>query len=83
MSLGGQQSEAILPFLAYSIGLGIPFLVTTPLFGCHQAMVKKLARKSYSVKIHNWKAIDRVNIVSLVSGGLLVIIGTCSHLFQA
>ena len=39
------------------------------------AFLKKLARKSYSVKIGNWKAIDRVNIVSLVSGGLLVIMG--------
>lgn len=75
MSLGGQQSEAILPFLAYSIGLGIPFLLTALAMGRISAFLKKLARKSYSVRIGNWKAIDRVNIVSLVSGGLLVIMG--------
>ncbi|MEP6776006.1 MAG: cytochrome c biogenesis protein CcdA [Chloroflexota bacterium] len=75
MSLGGQQSEAILPFLAYSIGLGIPFLLTALAMGRISAFLKKLTRKSYSVRIGNWKAIDRVNIVSLVSGGLLVIMG--------
>jgi len=75
MSLGGKQSEAILPFLAYSIGLGIPFLLTALAMGRISAFLKRLARKSYSVRIGNWKAIDRVNIVSLVSGGLLLIMG--------
>lgn len=75
MSLGGQQGQAILPFLAYSIGLGIPFMLTALAMGRISAFLKKLTRKSYSVRIGNWKAIDRVNIVSLVSGGLLVIMG--------
>jgi cytochrome c-type biogenesis protein len=75
MSLGGQQGQAILPFLAYSIGLGIPFMLTALAMGRISSFLKKLTRKSYSVRIGNWKAIDRVNIVSLVSGGLLVFMG--------
>jgi cytochrome c-type biogenesis protein len=75
MSLGGRQAEAIVPFLAYSVGLGIPFLLTALAMGRISAALKKLTRRSYTVKIGNWKAIDRVNIVSLVSGGLLVVMG--------
>jgi cytochrome c-type biogenesis protein len=75
MSISGQQSEAIVPFLAYSVGLGIPFLLTAMAMGRISAFLKKLTRRSYSVKIGKWTAIDRVNIVSLISGGLLVIMG--------
>lgn len=75
MSIGGQQSEAVLPFLAYSFGLGIPFLLTAMAMGRISAGLKKLTRRSYTVKIGTWTAIDRVNIVSLVSGGLLVAMG--------
>ena len=75
MSIGGQQGQAIVPFLAYSIGLGIPFMLTALAMGRISSFLKKLTRKSYSVRIGNWKAIDRVNIVSLVSGGLLVFMG--------
>ena len=75
MSLGGQQGQAVLPFLAYSIGLGVPFMLTALAMGRISSFLKKLTRKSYSVRIGNWKAIDRVNVVSLVSGGLLVIMG--------
>ena len=74
MSLGGQHwsDPSSWPI---SIGLGIPFLLTALAMGRISAFLKKLARKSYSVRIGDWKAIDRVNIVPLVSGGLLVIMG--------
>jgi cytochrome c-type biogenesis protein len=75
MSLGGQQAEAVVPFLAYSIGLGIPFLLTALAMGRISGGLKRLTRRSYTVKIGGWTAIDRANVVSLVSGGLLVIMG--------
>jgi cytochrome c-type biogenesis protein len=75
LALNGAQGEAIAPFLAYSIGLGVPFMLTALAMGSISKGLKKLTRYSYSVKIGDWKAIDRVNIVSLISGGLLIVMG--------
>lgn len=75
LAVNGQQGDAVVPFLAYSVGLGVPFLATALAMGRISTALKRLTRKSYSLKIGDWLAIDQVNIVSLVSGGLLVIMG--------
>jgi cytochrome c-type biogenesis protein len=75
MAMGGQSGEAVLPFVAYSIGLGVPFLIAALAMGQISAFLKKITRRGYSVTIGSWKAIDRVNVVSLVSGLLLVVMG--------
>jgi cytochrome c-type biogenesis protein len=75
LAMNGEQTQAILPFLAYSIGLGVPFMLTALAMGSISKSLKRLTRYSYSLKIGNWTLIDRVNIVSLISGGLLIVMG--------
>lgn len=75
LALNGQESQAFLPALAYSLGLGIPFLLTAMAMGRISSGLKKLTRRSYSLRVGNWSVIDQVNIISLVSGVLLVVMG--------
>jgi cytochrome c-type biogenesis protein len=75
LAINGQSGQAIMPFIAYSIGLGLPFIIVALAMGQISTVLKRLTRRGYSLRIGNWKAIDRVNIVSLISGLLLVIMG--------
>jgi cytochrome c-type biogenesis protein len=75
LSLNGEPDRAFVPFLAYSIGLGLPFLAAGLAMGQISGWLKKITRKMYSVKIGKWTMIDHVNIVSLISGIFLVIMG--------
>jgi cytochrome c-type biogenesis protein len=75
LALNGQEAQAFLPGIAYSVGLGIPFLVTAMAMGQISAGLKKLTRRSYSLRLGNWTVIDEVNIISLVSGLLLILMG--------
>jgi cytochrome c-type biogenesis protein len=75
LSLSGRPDQAFMPFLAYSIGLGIPFLLAGLAMGQIAGWLKKITRKMYTVRIGNWTVIDHVNIVSLISGIFLVIMG--------
>ena len=75
LSVNGQQAEAFLPGLAYSIGLGIPFLLTALAMGSISSFLKRITRRTYSLKIGQWQAIDQVNIISVISGLLLIVMG--------
>jgi cytochrome c-type biogenesis protein len=75
MALNGEPGQAFVPFLAYSIGLGLPFLVAGVAMGQVSGALKKLSRRSYSFRIGNYTLIDDVNIIALVSGIILVIMG--------
>lgn len=75
LSLNGKQMEAFPLFLAYSLGLGVPFIITALAMGQVSAGLKKLTRQSFSLKIGNWKLMDRVNVISVVSGVLLIFMG--------
>lgn len=75
MGLNGQQGEALLPAALYSLGLGLPFLLAGLALGQVSSVIKKLTRKMYSLKLGNWTVIDQVNVVSLVSGVLIIIMG--------
>jgi cytochrome c-type biogenesis protein len=75
LAMNGEQGQAILPFLAYSIGLGLPFMLTALAMGSISKGLKRLTRYSYTLKVGKWTAIDRVNVVSLISGGLLIVMG--------
>ncbi len=75
LSINGKQNEAFLPFIAYALGLGIPFMATAFAMGQISSGLKKISRRGYSLKLGNWTAIDRVNVISLVSGALLIIMG--------
>lgn len=73
LALNGEPGKAWVPFLVYSLGLGVPFLVAAMAMGQVSGFLKKLMRRTYSLKIGRWTAIDQVNIVSLVSGAVLII----------
>lgn len=75
LALNGKESQAFLPSLAYSLGLGIPFLLTAMAMGRVSAGLKKLTRRSYSLRLGSRTIIDQVNIISLVSGILLIGMG--------
>ena len=75
LALNNEQVEAFPLFLAYSLGLGIPFLIAGMAMGQISSGLKKLTRRSYSLQFGSWKVIDRVDIVSLISGVLLIFVG--------
>ncbi|MDQ5824855.1 MAG: cytochrome c biogenesis protein CcdA [Chloroflexota bacterium] len=75
LALNGNTQDAFVPFVAYSLGLGVPFLITALAMGQISGVLKRLTRRSYTLKAGNWTIIDQVNIVSLVSGVLLVVMG--------
>ncbi|MDQ3703916.1 MAG: cytochrome c biogenesis CcdA family protein [Chloroflexota bacterium] len=75
LALNGNTQDAFVPFVAYSLGLGVPFLITALAMGQISGVLKRLTRRSYTLKAGKWKIIDQVNIVSLVSGVLLVVMG--------
>ena len=73
--LKNKQADAFPLFLAYSLGLGIPFLLAGFAMGQVSSALKKLTRRTYSLDLGSWKLVDRVDIVSLVGGLLLVVVG--------
>lgn len=75
MALNGREGEAYLPALAYSLGLGIPFLLTALALGQVSSGLKKLTRRSYFLKVGRFTVIKEVNVISLISGLLLVVMG--------
>ncbi len=75
LALNGKESQAFMPALAYSVGLGIPFLLTAMAMGRVSAGLKRITRRSYSLRLGGYTLIDQVNVVSLVSGALLVMMG--------
>lgn len=75
LSINGNTDQAFMPALAYSLGLGIPFLLTALAMGRVSSVLKRITRKSYTLKVGSWTVIDHANIISLVSGLLLVMMG--------
>jgi len=67
--------QAFIPFLVYSLGFGLPFLLAALALGQVSAGLKRITRRSYFFKIGNWTIIERVNIISLISGVVLVFMG--------
>jgi cytochrome c-type biogenesis protein len=75
MAAMGREGEAFPLFLAYSLGLGIPFLIVALAMGQVSKGLKKMTRRTFTFKLGNWTLIDQVNIISFVSGILLIIMG--------
>lgn len=75
LSLTGQEGQAFPLFLAYSLGLGIPFIATALAMGQVSGALKKLTRRSFSFKLGNFTILHEVNLVSFVSGALLIFMG--------
>jgi cytochrome c-type biogenesis protein len=67
--------EAFPLFLAYSLGLGVPFLITAFATGQIAGWLKKITRRSFTFKIGSFTVLRQVNAISLVSGVLLIFMG--------
>ncbi|HKP52120.1 MAG TPA: cytochrome c biogenesis protein CcdA [Chloroflexia bacterium] len=66
---------AFIPFLIYSLGFGLPFLLAALALGQISSGLKRITRRGYSLKIGNWQVIREVNIISLISGLVLILMG--------
>lgn len=66
---------AFIPFVVYSLGFGLPFLLAALALGQVSAGLKRITRRSYFLKIGSWTIIERVNIISLISGIVLILMG--------
>jgi cytochrome c-type biogenesis protein len=75
LSSSGEQGQAFVLFLAYGLGLGLPFLVAAAAMGRISGWLKKITRRSLTIKIGGWTVLRQVNLVSLISGLLLVFMG--------
>lgn len=75
LGLNGRAGEAFFPAIAYSLGLGIPFMLTALAMGQISSVLKRLTRRGFTLKLGSWKVIDNVNAISLVSGLLLIFMG--------
>jgi cytochrome c-type biogenesis protein len=75
LARNGAPEQAFIPFVIYSLGFGLPFLLAALALGQISAGLKRITRRSYTFKIGNWTAIEQVNIISLVSGIVLIIMG--------
>lgn len=73
--LNNQQAQAFPLFLSYSLGLGIPFLLAALAIGQVSAALKKITRRTYSLRLGSWNVIDQANIMSILSGVLLIVMG--------
>jgi cytochrome c-type biogenesis protein len=62
-------------FLAYSLGLGVPFILTALAMGQVSTALKRLTRRTFSLRIGGWQVLDHANVISLVGGGLLILMG--------
>lgn len=73
LATNGRPEQAWIPFMIYSLGLGIPFLLAALALGQIAGPIKRLMRRVYTFKMGKWTVIDQVNIVSLVGGVVLLI----------
>ena len=75
LAVNGRSDQAFVPVLAYSLGLGVPFLLTALATGQISGWLKRITRRSFTFKMGNWTVLRDVNIISLVSGVLLIFMG--------
>lgn len=62
-------------FLVYTLGLGIPFLAVALAMGSVSRFLKRITSHSFTWRVGRWAIIRDLNIISLVSGVLLLVIG--------
>ncbi len=62
-------------FIVYTIGLGIPFLAVALAAGSVSSFLRRITRHSLTWRLGGWTVIRDLNIISLVSGVLLLVVG--------
>ncbi len=70
------QTAAVLPlFIAYSLGLGVPFVVSALLAGQITVLMRKIMMKTFSLRVAGRTVLADLNAISLVSGALMLAMG--------
>lgn len=62
-------------FIVYTIGLGIPFLAVGLAMGSVRRFLGKITRHGLTWRLGRWTIIRDLNVISLLSGLLLLVIG--------
>jgi cytochrome c-type biogenesis protein len=67
--------EAVPLFVAYSLGLGVPFVLTALLGGQLAVWLKRVMMRSFDIRLAGRTLLRDLNPISLVSGALLLFMG--------
>ncbi|MGI8586302.1 MAG: cytochrome c biogenesis CcdA family protein [Chloroflexia bacterium] len=74
--LGMSGSVAAVPlFVAYSLGLGIPFILVALSMGQLSLWLRKITRRSFDLRIAGHTLLRNLNTVSIISGVLMIFMG--------
>ena len=75
MLLGMSSNVAATPlFVAYSLGLGVPFIIALTM-GQLTIWLRKITRRSFDLRIGGRVLLSNLNVVSVVSGVLMIFMG--------
>lgn len=69
------QVAAVPLFIAYSLGLGIPFVLAALSMGRLTRWLKTITRRPFDLRLGEWTLRHDLNWVSMISGGLLILVG--------
>jgi cytochrome c-type biogenesis protein len=69
------QAQAIPLFIAYSLGLGVPFIIAALSMGQLTVWLRKITRRTFDLKIGGRVLLHDLNVISMVSGVLLIFMG--------
>jgi cytochrome c-type biogenesis protein len=69
------QASAVPLFIAYSLGLGIPFVLAALSMGALTIWLRKITRRSFDLTIGGRVLLRDLNPVSIISGVLLIFVG--------
>ena len=74
--LGMSGNVAAVPlFVAYSLGLGIPFVLTALSMGQLSLWLRKITQRSFDLRVAGRTLVRNLNVVSMVSGLLMIFMG--------
>jgi cytochrome c-type biogenesis protein len=75
LAMQERTTEAVPLFIAYSLGLGIPFILAALLAGQLTIWLRKVMMRSFDLRLAGRTLIAGLNPISLVSGVLLLFMG--------
>ena len=75
LAMQERTTEAVPLFIAYSLGLGIPFILAALLAGQLTIWMRKIMMRSFDLRLAGRTLVAGLNPISLVSGVLLLFMG--------
>ncbi|HMA36241.1 MAG TPA: cytochrome c biogenesis protein CcdA [Chloroflexia bacterium] len=75
MAMAQRTAEAVPLFVAYSLGLGIPFILAALLAGQLTIWLRKIMMRTFDLRVAGRTLLANLNPISLLSGVLLLFMG--------